>query len=298
MIEFSKNTIDLFETSTWIKYNIDSYSTVWSKSSEKTYIQAWLHGIELLWTPAIYEFMDFVKKTQNDLNLVLVPIANPFSADSQIMWLQTWYNNIHTNQNNCLNYNRLWSKHSSAFESKIIEPLVELSKDCWTVIDLHCSWVESMTYVYCHESLVEDAKAFWIKDIISWDEAWSAFEDINYLRWKKAFTLELWPSRSIDSNYINMSVSYLTNFVSKTPIDLSYRIWNQNQLKSIFAPQWWYLVWNMNVGEYFNKWQKIGTLYTRSWKQDIIAEYDWLFLIKNFIHTPYENQEIAQVLSI
>jgi hypothetical protein len=57
--------------------------------------------------PVVHEFMKEIEEHQLVYNFICVPLSNPMGLDSQIMGVQTGYNNLHTNQQNCWNWNRI-----------------------------------------------------------------------------------------------------------------------------------------------------------------------------------------------
>lgn len=295
MKKMTKKTVFLHTTASGNEMSLDVFEYLHDPWWPTYYIQAGLHGIELIGTPVIYEFINYVEQHQLSLNLILVPIANPFSTDSQIMWVQTWYNNIHTNQQNCYNYNRLGQGMGQPFEDNIIQTLLELSQDADIVLDLHCAWWESVEHVYCHTSLIKSAKQFGIPNIISWDQSGKAFEDIQVDRTKQAFTLELWPSRILTKTLIHQWLQYLQNFIfSQSLWSIDYYI--SSRIHKLFSKYSWFLVWDIDVWDEIQPWDLIGQIYTKDSTKNLVSDFHWKFLIKNPIHAVYLHQELWQFL--
>lgn len=283
-------------TSFHYNQDADISLTVW--------IQAWLHGVEISGIPVIYELIEYLKKHKPHWKLVLVPIANPFSLDSQIMWLQTWYNNIHTDEQHCRNYNRLWNIAPSPFEDTMLQTLFILHADCDIILDFHCAGLSSERHVYCHTSLQEEAKLFDIPHIITRDEAWSCFEDQCFLQGKKAFTLELWASRLTSEKTIVRWLESVLSFLHAQYDE--HNIWikdttqshvrSVDNIKKIYAPEAGILVWHREVWEKILSGDHIASLYTNKGKEKILSPYTGIFLIQRPIHAPYKNQSLATLL--
>jgi len=304
---FSRKTQTIHTTASWTEYNIEYYHYRPTGFSKTIYLQAWLHGTEIVWTPILYELLQKIETEQLSHRIIIVPIANPFSLDSQIMWLQTWYNNIHTNASNCLNYNRLWHWNTTPFEAHIVKSLLDISQNADIVCDLHCAWYESAEHIYCHTDSIDLAKKFSIDNIITWQEPWSAFEDTQHTLWKKAFTLELGASRSTSKQRVTWYTDHIMKFLkhldqnaNKNTSETTYAgpIRSQNQLSSFYAPYGWVLVWHSEIWKRYKAGDLAAKIYTIAGIKDIHRNKDSLFLIKNAIHAPYADQEIAQYLEM
>jgi predicted deacylase len=242
--------------------------------------------------------MKYIEENKLSINIICVPVANPFALDSQIMWLQTGYNNIHTNTYNCINYNRIWENNSQLFESELNNILLDISQSADVVIDLHSAWYESLEHMYCHEKYIDSAKNFWIDNIIYRNESWNAFEDVCYRRWQMSYTLELWASRKTEHQRTQYFLEKILNFLEHQQPSENLLTYDITWLRTkIFADNAWILVWEKSVWDYINKWDKLGVIYNTDWKHDLISIHEWIFLIKNSIHAPYKNQDIGQILS-
>lgn len=181
------------------------------------------------------------------------------------------------------------------FESQLVEKLFEISQKATTIIDIHSSGYESPFYIYAHRNLLDDARKFWVADIILRDEAWNSFEDQNFILGKKAYTLELGPSRVVTPQQIDTGVKHLLNYLFEGTVT-DCTSWNNNQLQSIFSPYAGILVWQKDIGEYFTTGDILAIIYTADGKKNLIADMSGKFLIKNPIHAVFQNQEIWQTL--
>lgn len=294
-----KTTHTLQVQSSWNVLTHDVYEYTNNSWWEVIYLQAGLHGNELVGTPVLYELLDYIKTNKPKINLIIVPIANPLWLDSQIMGVQTGYNNIHTNEQNCFNYNRLWEGIGEPIEDMVVKTLFAYSKNASTIIDLHCAAHETALHIYTHKKYVDEAKQFCIPNLIVREDAGRAFEDTNVTLGKKSFTLELGPARSISDDLIQRWLNCLKNYLfawwklldSYTSVEV-----DKWYLKKFFAPFAGFLTWHINVGDEFSNKQHIATIYTRDGKQKVHVPFDGKFLIKKPIHAPYLDQEIAQMI--
>ena len=294
-----KTTYPFHTTASWSILSHDVYEYMNNPGSEIVYLQAGIHGNEILWIPVLYELIDYISQYQPKINIIIVPIANPSSLDSQIMWVQSWYNNIHTNEQNCWNYNRLWTGIAEPLEDAIVQSLLSYSKNADVVIDLHCAAYETSPHIYTNINLVEEAKSFWIQTILTRDVPGKAFEDVCFSFGKKAFTLELGPSRSTNDVYISRWFQYLKNYLFWSDSVVSdYLVYSDSTYCSIYTTHWWILVWHINVGDQIPKWQHIATVYTKEGKEKLYAPYTGMFLTKKPIHAPHQNQQIGKMLCI
>ena len=100
MVRFEKETLPVHQTASGARYEIEVYRYDPPNSAETVYLQGGLHGIELTGIPVLYEFMKLVEEAQLPHQIICVPQSNPMGLDSQIMGVQTGYNNLHTNQQN------------------------------------------------------------------------------------------------------------------------------------------------------------------------------------------------------
>ena len=109
------------------------------------YLQGGLHGVELTGIPVLMRFMKELEDSQYPERIICVPWSNPMGLDSQIMGQQTGYNNLHTNQQNCWNWNRITHlKDEGSLEGRWISTLLELSEEADTVLDLHTAGYETI----------------------------------------------------------------------------------------------------------------------------------------------------------
>ena len=104
---FSRETLPLHSTASDATFEIDVWRYHHPDATRTVYLQAGIHGIELTGIPVVHEFMKEIEEHQLVYNFICVPLSNPMGLDSQIMGVQTGYNNLHTNQQNCWNWNRI-----------------------------------------------------------------------------------------------------------------------------------------------------------------------------------------------
>jgi len=85
---------------------IISYHADTGVAGPHIYIQAGIHGNELIGIPVLLELVrsEYLPKIGK---ITIVPMANPWSLNSQIMGVQTGYVNFHTHPRNAMNWNRI-----------------------------------------------------------------------------------------------------------------------------------------------------------------------------------------------
>ena len=136
--KFSRETLPLHSTASDATFEIDVWRYNHPDATQTVYLQAGIHGIELTGIPVVHEFMKEIEAHQLVYNFICVPLSNPMGLDSQIMGVQTGYNNMHTNQQNCWNWNRITNlKEEPSQEGHWIKTLLDLSAPADIVLDLH-----------------------------------------------------------------------------------------------------------------------------------------------------------------
>ena len=127
--KFTHETLLLHSTASNTKYEIDVWRYNHPDATKTVYLQGGIHGIELTGIPVVHEFIKEIEENQLAYNFICVPLSNPMGLDSQIMGVQTGYNNIHTNQQNCWNWNRITNlKDEPSQEGNWIKTLLDLAK--------------------------------------------------------------------------------------------------------------------------------------------------------------------------
>ena len=176
--KFSHETISLHKTSSGLNFEIEVWRYYHPQANQTIYIQAGIHGIEITGIPVVYEFMNEIENNQLTYNFICVPISNPMGLDSQIMGVQTGYNNLHTNQQNCWNWNRITNlKDEPSQEGHWIRTLLDLAEPADLVLDLHTAGVETVPHIYSHISETKHAEGLGIPHIISWIHPSYSFAD-------------------------------------------------------------------------------------------------------------------------
>ena len=218
MIKFSHEVIPLHKTSSGSKFGIDVWRYSHPKANEIVYLQAGIHGIELTGIPVVHEFMKEIEEHQLAYNFICVPLSNPMGLDSQIMGVQTGYNNLHTNQQNCWNWNRIGNlRDEPSQEGHWIKTLMDISEKADIVIDLHTAGVETVPHIYFHESQKDHASGLGIPHLLSWKNPSESFADTNFQLGKIALTFELSSSRIVNAESIEESLGFLRRFFGIIP---------------------------------------------------------------------------------
>ncbi len=218
--------------------------------------------------------------------------------DSQIMGVQTGYNNIHTNQQNCWNWNRITNlKDEPSQEGHWIRTLLDLAEPADLVLDLHTAGVETVPHIYSHISETKHAEGLGIPHIISWIHPSYSFADTFHQLGKVALTFELSSSRALRSEWVEESLKYLRRFFGIMPKEEGSRTWDLGkQLKKMYSPEGGVLCWNIDAGDSVSEGDVIATLYTRQERVELKSFYNGVLLLKNPSHAPHERQELAKFL--
>jgi predicted deacylase len=242
--------------------------------------------------------MKEIEVNQLAYNFICVPLSNPMGLDSQIMGLQTGYNNLHTNQQNCWNWNRIGNlKDEPSQEGHWIKTLLDLSAPVDIVLDLHTAGVETAPHIYFHETEIANVTGLGIPHLLSWKIPSNSFSDTNFQRGKVALTFELSSSRSVHGEWVKESLIYLRRFFGLLPKVEGSRIWQtETQLKKWYSPTGGILCWHKDAGDSVTKGDMIATLYTRKGSLALESPFTGVLLLKNPIHAPHERQELAKFL--
>ena len=296
--KFSNDTITLHQTASGSTFEIDIWRYFHPDANQTVYLQAGIHGIEITGVPVVHEFMKEIEEHQLVYNFICVPLSNPMGLDSQIMGVQTGYNNLHTNQQNCWNWNRIGNlKDEPSQEGHWIKTLLDLSETADIIIDLHTAGIEMVPHVYFHESQKEYATGLGINHLLAWESPSESFADTNFKLGKIALTFELSSSRSVNTVFVEESLNYLRRFFGLLPKIGETQVWKSDiQLKKWFSPSGGIICWLKNAGDSVTKGEIIAKLYTRKVIMELKSPYSGILLLKNPIHAPHERQELAKFL--
>ena len=147
--KFTHETLLLHSTASNTKFEIDVWRYNHQDATKTVYLQGGIHGIELTGIPVVHEFIKEIEEHQLAYNFICVPLSNPMGLDSQIMGVQTGYNNIHTNQQNCWNWNRITNlKDEQSQEGQWIRNLLDFAEPADIVLDLHTA-VSRDSIIWC-----------------------------------------------------------------------------------------------------------------------------------------------------
>lgn len=272
--------------------------------SKTLYLQAGLHGNELCGQAALLELVSEwgVGADKMPFNLLVVPQANPFSLDSQIMGIQTGYNNIHTNPKRCVNWNRCDPTQPDEHQRQLFQRLEELAGKCAYVIDIHCAGHESIPHVYsCVEDhAVERAMHFGISEILTWETPDSSFANRLYkTNTCLSYTLEVGSSRDLSRASIDAAKSYVKNFIKGDGAlsAFDYAVNPKKYLIPIYARDYGLLVWEEEVGDEICKEYTIATILNSEGSHAQHSPVEGVLAIKYPCHAVYQGQEIGMMIS-
>ena len=295
---FQKKTKKLNQTASGMTFEIDVWEYSPPGAKRCIYLQGGLHGIELTGIPVLMRFMKVLEEHQPDDRIICVPWSNPMGLDSQIMGQQTGYNNLHTNQQNCWNWNRITHlKDEGSLEGHWISSLLELSEEADFVIDIDTAGYETVPHVYVNKSQMDLAMNLGFPHLIAWEKPSSSFSDTCFKRGQKALTFEVSASRTLSETSIASGVEFLRFFFGFSETKKQSRIWDQEtQIFKWYSSEGGVICWHRDVGENVFKNEPILTIFTRQGEKTLHAPIDGILLLKNPIHAPHQYQELAKFL--
>ena len=295
---FQRKTHSLHQTASGMSFEIDIWEYSPHGATRCIYLQGGLHGVELTGIPVLMRFMKELEESQYPERIICVPWSNPMGLDSQIMGQQTGYNNLHTNQQNCWNWNRITHlKDEGSLEGRWISTLLELSEEADTVLDLHTAGYETIPHVYVHHSQKELALDLGIPHLLAWDKPSSSFSDTCFQRGQKALTFELSSSRTIIESSITFGLEVLRCFFGFSKSINKTQVWNQEtQMLKWYSPESGVICWHKNSGDMVSQKDPILTMFSRQGEKVFQSPYDGILLLKNPIHAPHQYQELAKFL--
>ena len=298
MQKFTHDTLLLHSTASNTKFEIDIWRYNHPDATQTVYMQGGIHGIELTGIPVIHEFIKEIEEHQLVYNFICVPLSNPMGLDSQIMGVQTGYNNIHTNQQNCWNWNRITNlKDEKSQEGNWIKTLLDLAEPADIVLDLHTAGVEAVPHIYSHVTEIKHAEGLGIPHLLAWSKPSYSFADTHHQLGKIALTFELSSSRSVRLEWVEESLIYLRRFFGIMPKTEGSRTWQvENQIKKWYSPEGGVLCWNIDAGDSVSEGDVIASIYTRQGRVELKSPYTGVLLLKNPSHAPHERQELAKFL--
>ena len=296
--KFTHETLLLHSTASNTKFEIDVWRYNHPDATQTVYMQGGIHGIELTGIPVVYEFIKEIEEHQLVYNFICVPLSNPMGLDSQIMGVQTGYNNIHTNQQNCWNWNRITNlKDEPSQEGNWIKTLLDLAEPADIVLDLHTAGVEAVPHIYSHVAEIKHAEGLGIPHLLAWNNPSYSFADTHHQLGKIALTFELSSSRSVRLEWVEESLIYLRRFFGIMPKTEGSRTWQvENQIKKWYSPEGGVLCWNIDAGDSVSEGDVIASIYTRQGRVELKSPYTGVLLLKNPSHAPHERQELAKFL--
>ena len=125
------------------------------------------------------------------------------------MGVQTGYNNIHTNQQNCWNWNRITNlKDEPSQKDTGSKTLLDLAEPADIVLDLHTAGVEAVPHLLsCYRKA---CRGFGHTSLAcTWSKPSYSFADTHHQLGKIALTFELSSSRIVRSEWVEERLIYL-----------------------------------------------------------------------------------------
>ncbi len=297
-VRFEREILPLHETASGARYEIDVWRYTHPDATQVLYLQGGVHGVELTGVPVLYEFMQQVEAEQLPVSFICVPMANPMGLDSQIMGQQVGYNNLHTNQQNCWNWNRVGNlRNEGSIEGRWIKTLLDLAEPATTVLDFHTAGLETAPHVYAHVSQVHHAEPLGFPHVLAWETPSDSFSDSCFKRGQVALTFELSESRVAPEEGVERGLRALRIFLGLEEAAAPGTVWViKEQLLKWYAPESGVLQWKVRAGETVVEGQPLARLYRREGVQELLSPIEGVLLLKNPIHAPHQHQELAKFL--
>jgi predicted deacylase len=326
---YTKTTHAVQQLPTGGVHAIHAYTYTGSKPGPTIYLQANLHGSEVLGTRVLALFMQYLEGLEDiSGTVIVVPCANPLAVQA------AQYNGIagRWNPSTGTNWNRIFqSKEStrkkvsktmkqilatstSSSEQRLAATLTLLSESAKYCIDLHTSGAATIPHVfrYVADEGVFDALGAPVQ--ITWDTAdiYGGFDESHVTPFVHeggahtyACTWELHHHNDIDSTIVSQRCDQLINWIedvwkkenAKQPKPSVYTLKNSFHLSAVTGG---YLMWEVEVGEIIQTDQQYATYYhpNTNTYTPAIAEYSFQVISTHGTYAIAQGEPIAWCVRI
>jgi len=326
-MNYQKKSYPITQLATGEELFIHTYTFHGSKPGQNIYIQANLHGPEIIGTPLLGMLIDYIQNlTDIPGNITITPCANPIAV-------QQAANNVHLgrwNPKNGNNWNRIFTIHNefttheeyidyyeqvlsdntSSIEQKLAAQLYLISYQAEYVLDIHTTGCENVNHLFTFERshnifselgaqihLETDPK----NCSITFDES-HIVPVLNQKEenWPHACTWEIHHHSHISQKILDQRFTQLKNWLHK--------IWdNKKSTKSpeyiisfektqhLIAPIGGYYIWQNTAGTVIKKNEVYAHVYQPHSQTfiEIKAQKDFIILGIYGIQAPSSGDEIA-----
>jgi predicted deacylase len=233
-----------------------------NKPGKKIYLQANLHGPEVVGIGVLLKLIEIIKgKGLKEGEVKIVVSANPIGLNSKISGYQVGYKNL--NSSKYSNWNRIFKQKTSVIsqygvqiEDKLASVLQTISKGFEIVLDLH-SAQNNIEVIYTFTNAIELAKALGVHHLVTLNETFSGcFDESVYFSSEKisqVLTLEL-NGGVFDEKYLDYWTQVIYEWVcNKNSIKNSISIWKYDFDLKYYATASGIILTLKKPGEKFEK---------------------------------------------
>ncbi|MDP1760514.1 MAG: succinylglutamate desuccinylase/aspartoacylase family protein [Candidatus Woesebacteria bacterium] len=233
-----------------------------NKPGKKIYLQANLHGPEVVGIGVLLKLIEIIKgKGLKEGEVKIVVSANPIGLNSKISGYQVGYKNL--NSTKYANWNKIFkqkitdgSNYGIQVENKLAHVLQTISKGFDVVLDIH-SAQNNIEVIYTFPNTVNLAKTLGIPHIILLNEIFSGHfdESVYFSSGKKSqiLTVEL-KGGIFNEKYLDYWSKIIYKWMyGKNPTGKDISIWNYDFDLKYYTPTSGLVLPSKNPGDKFDK---------------------------------------------
>lgn len=265
------NKIPITELPSSDQLSIWVHHFVAKKPGKKIYLQANLHGPEVMGIGILLKLIDLIKEKgfQNG-EVKIVVSANPIALNSKISGYQVGYKNL--NSTKYVNWNRIFKpkldkefyKYGLQIEDKLALTLQKISKGFDIAMDFH-SAQNNTEAIYTFASSIDLAKKLGVAHIVILEERFSGcFDEAFYFANNKntqALTLELYGG-FFDEKYLNTWANYIYSWLhDKGKQSEKVYLWKHKYDLKYYSSIGGLIVAVKNPGDFFKKGEKLAEIW-------------------------------------
>jgi len=151
-MNYSVKQIPLQKLVTGDILSITVHTFVGSQSESSCYLQANLHGPEILGSALLIKLLSYLREHEKELigRITMIPQANPIGVQQQIYGYQIGRWNLQNGNN----WNRIFSKEPSqelSVENNLRAVLLQAAADHQIILDIHTSGAACTTHLFTQE---------------------------------------------------------------------------------------------------------------------------------------------------
>lgn len=295
------------------------------------YIQANLHGPEIIGTPLIGLLIEYLKSLEHiNGSITLVPCANPLGVRESSTALDgRWNKKSGYNWNRIFSVENRWSSakekdeyyrnlldsHNLSIEDKLTAVLHTIAGVPDYVIDLHCCGIETCNYVFSFPEQAESFHPFDARLMITIDQP--GFADTSFMgsfystfleypgKRPHVCTWEVGGDQQVDRQILNERWTQLKNWIDNKLLGQELAPLKTERVEGliesfvyIHSQQSGYFIWEKEVGDYVAANEPYITFYdpATSTFTSYSESKPFLFISKYTIAAVGEGEQIGELL--